>query len=215
MLRLMQLERQIQTLEQASRQDKDKIERLELQQNEALEHENLVRELTSEVEKSLRDRDSARIERDMAERLLQTKADLEELLLKHLALKDAQMAIQKLEEHISEIGSGRSSDDKQVELEHLQKQVEAMKQAQDEHAATVKLVVQEATKKVAAEAVNPKKLFDLQQMLDEKQIVEAQRLQQLQRETQLLQELKQKDGEKLQQSQSWHEQVLLAERNTK
>ena len=50
MLRLMQLERQIQTLEQASRQDKDKIERLELQQNEALEHENLVRELTSEVE---------------------------------------------------------------------------------------------------------------------------------------------------------------------
>lgn len=213
MLRLMQLERQIQTLEQASRQDKDKIERLELQQNEALEHENLVRELTSEVEKSLRDRDSARIERDMAERLLQTKA--EELLLKHLALKDAQMAIQKLEEHISEIGSGRSSDDKQVELEHLQKQVEAMKQAQDEHAATVKLVVQEATKKVAAEAVSPKKLFDLQQMLEEKQIVEAQRLQQLQRETQLLQELKQKDDEKLQQSQSWHEQVLLAERNTK
>ena len=164
-------------------------------------------------EKSLRDRDSARIERDMAERLLQTKA--EELLLKHLALKDAQMAIQKLEEHISEIGSGRSSDDKQVELEHLQKQVEAMKQAQDEHAATVKLVVQEATKKVAAEAVSPKKLFDLQQMLEEKQIVEAQRLQQLQRETQLLQELKQKDDEKLQQSQSWHEQVLLAEKNTK
>ena len=39
-LRLMQLERQIQTLEQASRQDKDKIERLELQQNEALEDWN-------------------------------------------------------------------------------------------------------------------------------------------------------------------------------